>query len=56
MSVHLEPARKVPSGSTRDSKVRQEVVPTQRIRPPFCRVSFRRAEVYSFIMHSSECM
>ena len=56
MSVHLDLASKVPSSFTSDSSVRQEVVPTQMTRPPFCFVSFSMFAVSAFIMHSSECI
>ena len=45
-----------PSSAAQDSSVRQEVVPTQMIRPPEALVSLRILAVSSFIMQSSLCM
>ena len=39
-----------------DSRVRQEVVPTQTMRPPRWRVALRMSAVSWVIMQSSECI
>ena len=56
MSVHRLRAEKLPSSAARDSRVRQEVVPTQMILPPRRRVSLSSSAVCSVIIHSSLCM
>ena len=46
----------VPSSAAKLSMVRQEVVPTQMTRPPFCFVWLMTSAVFWEIMQNSECI
>ena len=54
--VSISPERTVPSSCAMDSRVRQEVVPTATMRPPFFFVSLISLAVASLIMQCSTCM